>query len=221
MKKILVLVALSGLLQSQRLAAQYSPPAEEAKHFGSVEAGLDHALVGLSVGYGHVLIPRRLFAFVRARQSSALLLSGNHQLSAGVLYWWRPGRRLSVRVAGAGTYTRAKNEAGRMVSLGYRLALTPTIKLGRWSAGVHAAWQQHPLTHIRHSDASRRWLHAGAIDGWYGAAAQTLRAGGIISYHAFPKRRTEIALNAGYQSSGRYDRLLPNLYVLLSTTHYF
>ena len=187
----------------------------------AVTAGLDHALVGLSVSYGRRFSGRDLFGFVEAGQSSALLLSGNYRVSTGVHYWPRLTPWLVTRVTGRLAFSSASNEAGRYGGLGYGASLTPFVELKRFGLGVHADLQHYLLSHIRHSERSRQDLYADARDGWYATSALTLRLGGVVSHTLGPGAATEVALNAGYQTSGRYDRLLPNLYLLLTVNYYF
>lgn len=150
---------------------------------------------------------------LEATQGSALLGSDNYALGTTVAKWWGLGRKLFVRSGAAITFTSADNLAARARSLGVTVGAAPVYRAGRYAIGVDLSYTAHLATHLRHSAHARKYLYDNAVDGWYGFTARNIRLGGLLTRSFGSRHERELTLSGGYQTTGRFDRLLPRVYL--------
>lgn len=79
------------------------------------------------------------------------------------------------------------NRAGTMTGLGFELRATPAYYGKKWAKGFDAGWQYTLLTHIKHSEETKKTFDEryptgingvqGPKDGWYASTASRFRIG--------------------------------------------
>jgi len=205
-----MLIGLMGFASS--LGGQTLQPRDYQHHIIEAGGGFDHSLIALHLGYAYYQSRYRSAVFTRFTQSSALLGSGNFSSRLGVMYWLPLHERWALQAKLALIYAESANPAGRYNALGYQLDLSPRFLTKRGGFGLDFSVNPFFLTHIEHSDYWKEYLYEDAQDGWYRNTVRTFRMGASVSRYINRAKSLEAALQGGYQTNGRYDRLVPGLY---------
>lgn len=212
---------LGIFLLLQKVNAQIQPPDESDRHLLSANLGFDYNIVAVNLSYARYFPNLKTAPFVEITQNTALLGLENFRLQTGIKSWLGSGERFILNSSLAFTWVKSTNEAGIYDGLGTTVEVLPGIRLGRWALGAHLYFNPIVATHIEHSDAFRENFYLNAKDGWYQFTAANLRAGAFVSFLPNQDTPLEITLKGGYQTSGEFDGLIPNLYFLIGLNKRF
>ncbi|UZR96769.1 hypothetical protein [Chondrinema litorale] len=192
--------------------AQVIQPDTNQHHIIQTGGGFDHSLIALHLGYSRYLSKFRSAVFTEFTQSSALLGTGNHRTRLGVIHWLPLHQHWALQGKIALVYTQSDNVAGKYKALGYQLDLTLLYLTKKGSLGFDVSYNPFFATHIIHSDYWKEYLYEDAKDGWYSTTVRTFRIGGVVSRYLNKVQSLEASLKAGYQTNGKYDKLVPGIY---------
>lgn len=215
----LLLGLLAGvvLLPERAVADVASRPSSNRPNAMYLDVGMDGALMTGRLGYARALgtgsaAPTWVFA-----DATIPLLQpdfGDFALRSGArVHLLRLGRfelplQAAVQVRGT------ENVSFTARGVGTELGAMPGWYGERWLLAAELSWDRQWLTHLEPTAEHRSRIYADARSGWYGASADTLRAGvraGLLSSGRF-----ELLLRVGYEVHGRYDAMLPPLYAVVS-----
>ncbi len=212
---------LGVFLLLQKMDAQIQPPDESTQHLLTANLGFDYNIVAANLSYGRYFANLKTAPFAEITQNTALLGLENFRLQTGIKSWLGSGERFVLNSSLALTWVKSTNEAGVYNGLGATVEVLPGVRLGRWALGAHLYLNPIVATHIEHSDSFRDTFYKDAKDGWYKSTATNLRAGAFLSWFANDANALEINLKSGYQTSGEFDGLIPNLYFLIGLNKRF
>ena len=201
-------------------SGQLLPPPANVRHRLGLAIGFDHNILALRLGYGRFLPAAGVAFGIEAAQGTSLLGSANFSTRATVTKWWPVSPQFYLYTLAGVTFTSAENVAATLRSLGYTLEFAPAYRRKKMALGLQVALTSHFATRVVHSDYARKFLFAEAEDGWYRSTGHVLRVGGLVTHALGRENRSELTLYGGYQTSGRYDRLLPKLYFNLQFSQY-
>lgn len=208
-----------SLLLLVPLRAQIQIPDERVQHLSSVNVGLDYNIIALSLSYGHYLPALQSAPFLELTQNTALLGLDNFRLQTGLKTWKGTRGRFIQSSSLALNWVKSTNAAGVYHGLGLTLELCPGIRIGRFGLGANLYANPFMRTHIKHSNDYRETYYQAVRDGWYSNTTNNLRVGLFTSCLLNERRNMELTLKGGYQSSGDFDQLIPNLYCVIGINH--
>jgi hypothetical protein len=123
--------------------------------------------------------------------------------------------RLLIKSSLAFVLSRSINKAGNYNGLGLNLNLNLGYVLNRSGIGIDIQYNPFLSTHIKHSEYWREYYYANAKDGWYSSTANNLRIGAFHCQKLDNQKTWEINLRGGYQTSGKFDHLIPGFYFII------
>ena len=203
------------------LPAQVMQPAENQKNVIQIGTGFDHSLLALHLRYARYTNKYRSVALIEFNQSSALLGTENFSSKLGLVHWLPIHKNFSVQGKLLMVHAQSDNRAGKYRAWGYELSVSPMWVFEKGSVGIEVNYNPFFATHIRHSDYWKEYLYEDASDGWYGTTAKTWRLGASVSYYLNQQKSLEASVKGGYQTNGKYDKLVPGLYVNIHLNYRF
>ena len=196
-------------------------PAQNQRNIVQIGTGFDHSLLALHLGYARYIDKYRSAARVELNQSSALLGTKNFSSKLGLIHWLPIHKNFSVQGKLLMVYAQSDNRAGKYRAWGYELNIGPMWVFRKGSIGIEANYNPFFATHIRHSDYWKEYLYEDVSDGWYGTTAKTWRLGASVSHYLNRKKSLEASVKGGYQTNGKYDKLVPGLYFNIHLNYRF
>jgi hypothetical protein len=177
-------------------------------------AGLDGALVAMVGGAFGIAAagPRlRLAALGELTWVAGNLDLDDFRVRAAVRADALRARAFRLRVELAPLLRFTSTEMFQAEAFGTELRIAPGFDVGPWSVELDAALEQEWFAYIAPTDRYRREVYAGAVTGYYGMTARTLRVGasGAARIGAF-----EVSVEGGWEQTASLD-FLPAAYATL------
>lgn len=210
-----LIVSVLGVLTALALRGQILEPGGKNAHLVSLDFGYDHNLVSLNFGYSFFAAQYRSAIFADFTQGTALLGTGNFRTQAGLKTWFDLGKALKVRTLLALVYTQSRSKTGAIDGLGFNLQLNPGITWPRGGIGADLQYNRFLATHFVHSDFWRQYYYKEVKDGWYRSTSANLRTGIYLSSWLGRRQSVELHLRGGYQTNGKFDKLIPKFYGII------
>lgn len=201
--------------------AQIHRPDSHVRHMAIANAGYDHNLLSLNLGYAYYLKAYKTAAFIDITQGTALAGTSNLRTQIGLQTWKGSFNTVNLRTLLALVYTHSENKAGNYDALGLNVQVNAGLHGRR--VGLGADFQYNPFfsTHIRHTDFYRQYYYADVKDGWYSFTTHTFRLGGYLLVLLDKSKSIEMTLRGGYQTSGQLDQLIPPFFSVVGFTKKF
>jgi hypothetical protein len=124
---------------------------------------------------------------------------GDGELRVGAAAQLRRGAWFELGVALRPFLRGTRNEAHDAVATGVDLEIVPALRLGRFTLGVELGYNRAIATYLSHTASYRDEIYPDVVDGWYGMAAATLRAGVQVQRSL---GRIRLQLRAGRVATG-------------------
>jgi hypothetical protein len=124
---------------------------------------------------------------------------GDGELRVGALAQLRRGAWFELGVALRPFLRGTRNEAHDAVATGIDLEIAPALRRGGFTLGIELGYNRAIATYLNHTASYREEVYPAVVDGWYGMAAATLRAGLQIQRSL---GRIRLQLRAGRVATG-------------------
>jgi hypothetical protein len=213
-KTTLCLLFFLSCILTHPIRGQVLQPAGNKHHTAGASFGFDNNLIGLNLGYAYYQSKYKSSAFTDFTQGSSLIGSGDFRTQLGLQTWQGSFKNFTLKNSIALVYTRSVNKAGNYSGLGISVVSNPGFRFAWFGFGADLQYSPFLATYIRHSAYYRQYYYEEVRDGWYRSTAQNLRAGLYMAAQLGKKRAFELNLKGGYQSNGKYDKLIPNIYAI-------
>lgn len=216
-KTILILLILTNLT----CYSQITKPDSTTKHIINLNIGFDYNIISTNIGYDYYFKKYKTSAFIDFTQGSALLGTSNFRTQIGLKTWKGTFNKFNLRNSLAFVHSHSSNKAGNYDGLGLNLITNAGFTFNRFGLGLDLQYNPFFATHIKHSDYWRTYFYSNAKDGWYSLTSNNLRMGLYLSELFGKHKTTELNLKGGYQSSGQFDKLIPNIYFIIGINKRF
>lgn len=216
-RTLLILVILNNLTSQ----AQIIKPDSTVKHIINFNTGYDYNILSINLGYDYFFSKLKTSAFINFTQGSSLLGTSNIRTEIGLKTWQGTFKKFNIRNSLAFVHTHSTNKAGNYDGLGLNLITNVGFTFNRFGIGLDLQYNPFFATHIKHSDYWKTYFYSDAKDGWYSLTSNNLRMGLYMSELLGKQKKTELNLKGGYQSSGQYDKLIPNIYFIIGLNKRF